>query len=227
MSSPPPENCSDWVEILHLCTWSADVSHTHKHTCSEQSLRILMWNASCVPKTSPITPHIPCPKMKQVRDKGVPSSYHHGKAVSSLVDDCQTMRPPPAAWLEVLHLFRCFTHTPSRGGKIKVRKMRWYWTWKEMKMRWKWNWDEGYLTRTRRGERKRRRSKHQHKWTWPKAGKPWKGKGKEKRRPTDTEQDQRRGGRTEAPKPTYRRETYAHLSTRRTQPTCREGKHMK
>jgi len=34
--------------------------------------------------------------MKQVRDKGVPSSYHHGKAVSSLVDDCQTMHPPPA-----------------------------------------------------------------------------------------------------------------------------------
>ena len=32
----------------------------------------------------------------QVRDKGVPSSYHHGKAVSSLVDDCQTMHPPPA-----------------------------------------------------------------------------------------------------------------------------------
>ena len=33
---------------------------------------------------------------EQVRDKGVPSSYHHGKAVSSLVDDCQTMHPPPA-----------------------------------------------------------------------------------------------------------------------------------
>ena len=56
----------------------------------------------------------------QVRDKGVPSSYHHGKAVSSLVDDCQTMHPPPAEWeleklqkatIEVLHLFRCSTHT--------------------------------------------------------------------------------------------------------------------
>ena len=32
----------------------------------------------------------------QVRDKGVSSSYHHGEAVSSLVDDCQTMHPPPA-----------------------------------------------------------------------------------------------------------------------------------
>ena len=40
--------------------------------------------------------HTPCPKKKPVRDKGVPSSYHHGKAVSSLVDDCQTMHPPPA-----------------------------------------------------------------------------------------------------------------------------------
>ena len=55
--------------------------------------------------------------MKLVRDKGVPSSYHHGKAVSSLVDDCQTVHPPLAVWLEVLHLFRCFTHThiPGRG----------------------------------------------------------------------------------------------------------------
>ena len=69
--------------------------------------------------------HIPCPKMKQVRDKGVPSSYHHGKAVSSLVDDCQTMHPPPALFRkgedgrkkkrEVLHLFRCYTHTPGQS----------------------------------------------------------------------------------------------------------------
>ena len=135
------------------------------HTCSEQSLRILMWNSSYVPKkNTPITPdrngsvkrpeknwkgaiamssarwkkladcetranqkngmqiiwkwyggswvgHIPCPKKKQVRDKGIPSSYHHGKAVSWLVDDRQTMHPTLAVWLEVLHLFRCFTHT--------------------------------------------------------------------------------------------------------------------
>ena len=30
------------------------------------------------------------------------------------------------------------------------------------------------------------------------------------------------GGRTEAPKPTYHSKTYAYLSMRRTQPTCRE-----
>ena len=33
----------------------------------------------------------------QVRDTGVPSSYHHGKAVRWLVDNCQTMHPPPAS----------------------------------------------------------------------------------------------------------------------------------
>ena len=38
---------------------------------------------------------------RQVRDKGVPLSYHHGKAVSSLVDDCQTMHPPPALLLRL------------------------------------------------------------------------------------------------------------------------------
>ena len=36
----------------------------------------------------------------QVRRSGVPDRYHHGKAVSSLVDDCQTMHPPPA---ELIH----------------------------------------------------------------------------------------------------------------------------
>ena len=64
---------------------------------------------------------------RQVRDKGVPLSYHHGKAMSSLADDCQTMHPPPAEVnygklihenhekIEVLHLFRCVTHTPCQG----------------------------------------------------------------------------------------------------------------
>ena len=42
-----------------------------------------------------------CVRKKQVRDKGVPLSYHHGKAVSSLVDDCQTMHPPPALILRL------------------------------------------------------------------------------------------------------------------------------
>ena len=174
--------------------------------------------------------HIPCPKMKQVRDKGVPSSYHHGKAVSSLVDDCQAMHPPPAVWLEVLHLFKCFTHTPSRGRVGKLRSGQWDDI--ENERKWRWGENEIKMKVTQPGleegnAKEEGRSKHQHKWTWPKAGKPWKGRGKEKRRPTDTEQDQRWGGRTEAPKPTYHSGTYAYLSTRRTQPTCREGEHMK
>ena len=74
-------------------------------------------------------------RKKQVRDKGVPSSYHHGKAVSSLVDDCQTMHPPPALFRkgedgrkkkrEVLHLFRCYTHThPARAGSTLKGKRK-------------------------------------------------------------------------------------------------------
>ena len=74
---------------------------------------------------------------RQVRDKGVPLSYHHGKAVSSLVDDCQTMHPPPALKLElerertkeekereVLHLFRCYTHTHPAGAGSTLKGKR-------------------------------------------------------------------------------------------------------
>ena len=68
-------------------------------------------------------------------------------------------RMPPAK-LEVLHLFRWFTHThthpPAGGWDIKVPTMRWKWRGREMKMRWRWQWDESYLARTQRGERKRR-----------------------------------------------------------------------
>ena len=64
---------------------------------------------------------------RQVRDKGVPLSYHHGKAVSSLVDDCQTMHPPPALLLrlerertegrkrEKFYIYIDVTHTPGRS----------------------------------------------------------------------------------------------------------------
>ena len=77
-------------------------------------------------------------RKKQVRDKGVPSSYHHGKAVSSLVDDCQIMHPPPALFRkgedgrkkkrEVLHLFRCYTHTCTCTSTLfstKVQEQIW------------------------------------------------------------------------------------------------------
>ena len=64
-------------------------------------------------------------RKKQVRDKGVPSSYQHGKAVSSLVDDCQTMHPPPALDLkrertegrqrEKFYIYLDVTHTHTPG----------------------------------------------------------------------------------------------------------------
>ena len=57
-----------------------------------------------------------------------------------------------------------------------------------------------------RGTQKKREGANTHQHTWPRAGKPWKGKRKEKRRPTDTEQDQREGGKTEAPEPTWHSE---------------------
>ena len=106
--------------------------------------------------------------------------------------------------LEVLHLFRCSTHTHPPAGRweIKVRTVKW--KWREMKMRWKWKWDESYLTRTRRGERNAEgKREHQHKETWPTTGKPWKGKEKEKRRQTETEKTSGGGeGRTRLNQPT-------------------------
>ena len=86
--------------------------------------------------------------------------------------------------VEVLHLFRCFTHThtlPREGGKIKVQTMRWKWKWKEMKMRWRWKWDESYLTRTRRGERKRRgKEQTATQANLAQSGQTLKGQGKRK-----------------------------------------------
>ena len=60
-------------------------------------------------------------------------------------------RPPrdpggPLQIIEVLHLFRWYTHTPRNSGADEMT----------MKMTWMWKWNEKYLTRTRRGERKRR-----------------------------------------------------------------------
>ena len=124
--------------------------------------------------------------------------------------DRQSWVPGPLRvwyWIEVLHLFRCSTHTPRKAGsKTEVPAARWRWGWQgnesemRMKMRWK------LLNRnTRRGTQKRRggtKRKHQHQHTWPGAGEPWKAREKKKRRPTEEHQDQRRGGRTDAPEPT-------------------------
>ena len=104
---------------------------------------------------------------------------------------------------------------PQEGGTSKVPT-------NEMKVKMKRTWKWRILSRdTRRATRRRGKEQTPTQHTSPGAGKPWKGKRREKRRLTDTEQDQRRGGRTEAPEPIYPGETYAYRSTHRTQPTWR------
>ena len=72
-----------------------------------------------------------------------------------------------------------------------------------MKMRW------GLLNRgAKRGNAKERgKEKTPTPTHLARSGQTLKGKGKEKRRPMETDQDQRRGGKTDAPEPTYHGET--------------------
>ena len=93
---------------------------------------------------------------------------------------------------------------------------------KGMEFRWRWwQWKNQYLTGTGGGKAKEEgRSKHQHNTPGPERANPGKGKRREKRRPTDTEQDQRMGGDGSA-WTNLHCETYAYLSTHRTQPTWR------
>ena len=121
----------------------------------------------------------------------------------------QGPRWPPAnicILIEVLHLYRCVTHTPCLWqGSATEDEVK-------MKMRGKWRWGDledemkTYLTRTRRGERKRRRREHQHNTPGPERANPGKAREKKSGGSTDTEQDQRRGGRTKAPEPTWHSE---------------------
>ena len=109
----------------------------------------------------------------------------------------------PLLWqngLEVLHLFRCSTHTPRQAGlKTEVPTVRWRWGWQgdESEMRMKMGWK--LLNRnTRRGTPKKRggtKREHQHQHTLPGAGEPWKGKGKEKAEADGRTQRQAEGGR--------------------------------
>ena len=146
--------------------------------------------------------------------------------VSSLVTDPPVTPVTPRIYIyiqkviEVLHLYRCVTHTPClwQGGATENEV--------KMKMRGKWRWGDledemkNYLTRTRRGERKRRRREHQHDTPGPERANPGKAREKKSGGSTDTEQDQRRGGegRKRLNQPDTAR-TYTHLSTRRSQPT--------
>ena len=117
----------------------------------------------------------------------------------------------PLLWqngLEVLHLFRCSTHTPRQAGlKTEVPTVRWRWGWQgdesEMRIR---RWDENYLTETRDGERQKREEEPRENTNTntpcPERANPEKAREKKKRRPTEEHKDKRRGGRTDAPEPT-------------------------
>ena len=97
----------------------------------------------------------------------------------------QGPRWPPAyryISIEVLHLYRCVTHTPClrQGGAVENEV--------KMRMKGEWKWDDhedemkNYLTRTRRGERKRGRREHQHHTPGPERANPERAREKEKRR---------------------------------------------
>ena len=134
----------------------------------------------------------------------------------------QGPRWPPAnicILIEVLHLYRCVTHTPCLWqGSATEDEVK-------MKMRGKWRWGDledemkTYLTRTRRGERKRRRREHQHNTPGPERANPGEAREKKSGGSTDTEQDQRRGGGRKRLNQPDTAKTYKHLSTRRSQPT--------
>ena len=121
--------------------------------------------------------------------------------------------------MEVLHLYRCVTHTHPAFGRVVHTEDE-----VKMRMRGEWRWDDhedemkNYLTRTRRGERKRRRREHQHDTPGPERANPERASEKKSGGSTDTEQDQRRGGRTEAPEPTWHSENL-HTPQHATEPT--------
>ena len=147
--------------------------------------------------------------------------------VSSLITD-----PPGTRWspayryiyiikvMEVLHLYRCVTHTHPAFGRVVHTEDE-----VKMRMRGEWRWDDhedemkNYLTRTRRGERKRRRREHQHDTPGPERANPERAREKKSGGSTDTEQDQRRGGGRKRLNQPDTAKTYTHLSTRRNQPT--------
>ena len=116
------------------------------------------------------------------------------------------------------------THTPSRGrvgnlrsGQGDEMKLKGNEGEVKMKMRWKLlNQD------AKRGTQKKREGANTNTGNLAQSGQNVKGEGKRKAEADGHRTRPAEGGRTEAPKPTYHSDTYAYLSTRRTQPTCRE-----
>ena len=101
----------------------------------------------------------------------------------------------PPAKIEVLHLFRWYTHThaPQQRG-------RWDDDENEMKVKMEWKLPNQDAKRGTQEKRERANTNTTH--LARNGQNPEKARKKEKRRPTDTQPDQRRKGRTEAPEPT-------------------------
>ena len=126
--------------------------------------------------------------------------------------------------VEVLHLFRWFTNTPSRRRVEKLRPGQWH----EIEEEGKWKWGEGEnemkVTQPGREEgnaKEEGRRKHQHMKPSPKRANP--GKAREKKsegRRTRNKTSGGGGGRKRLNQPNTAK-TYAYLGTRRTQHTCR------
>ena len=123
-------------------------------------------------------------------------------------------------WMvEILRLYIRYTHThtlPLAGWCLCK--------WGEgedeggMKVRWTWKWDERLLNQNaKRGTRKKREKTHTN-TPGPERANPERAREKKSRGPTDTEQDQRRGGKTEAPEPTWHSENL-HQPQHATGPT--------
>ena len=113
--------------------------------------------------------------------------------------------------LEVLHLFRCFTHMPRcRGAFLRPRRMRWRWKWRKdenemtMKMRW-----QSLNQNTRGGTQKGKGKRENTNTPGPRRANPERAR-KKKKRTTGQKTNQRRGG--------------GQNGTRRTQTWPREGK---
>ena len=144
-------------------------------------------------------------------------SRHHGWVFVGPCHPC-AHGPPAKNWmLEVLHLFRCFTHTHRcRGALLRPRRMRWRWRWRKdenemtMKMRW-----QLINQNTRGGTQKGKGKRENTNTNTPgpeRARKKAKADGRRAKKPT-------RGGGADR-----RARAKAYLGTRRTQTWPRERK---
>ena len=133
------------------------------------------------------------------------------------------------AKVEVLHLFRCSTHTPRCRGAFKAptneMKMKMKENGNEMTMKMRWH----LLNRNTRGGTQKGKGKDTPTPTHlARNGQTLKGQGKkEKADGRRAKKPTRAGGRTEAPDTTYKARAKAYLGTRRTQTWPRKGARMK